>query len=799
MDAGRLAHALDRLANTGRVLYVAAHPDDENTRLLAYLANERHVGAAYLSMTRGGGGQNLIGVEQDELLDVIRTEELLAARRIDGAMQRFTRMRDFGYSKTAAETLQIWGHEEALADVVWVIRTFQPDVVIARFDEQPPNHGHHTASAILAREAFAAAADPTRFPEQLAAGAVPWQATRLVLNVPTWREGPPPADAIALDVGIYDPRLGIGYADLAARSRSQHKSQGFGVAGERGPIIERFVGVSGSAPTSDILEGVELGWQRYGGQAAPLVSALDAARNALERDHPEGAVKDLVAARRALAALPGDPRVREAHTTLDEIIAAAAGVFLRATAARPGAVPASALPVRVEIALRRPVTMTLRRVEFPGLAPIELDAALGLNEKREVSREVPIPADAAVTAPYWLATASEDGRQVVNDPRLRGAAKGPPALTVTVDIGVDGQVLRLTTPVVYAWTDRVHGERLRDVLIVPPATVTPARHAVMLANGNAGVVVLRVRAGADAVRGDVVLRLPAGWRAEPERIPVALARAGDEVSVRVRVTAPAGAGAVEIAPAIEIGGRAWSYREDVIDYPHIPMQVVLQPAALRLVPLSLALPEGRIGYIAGSGDTIADDLADVGATVEVLDDETIRSGDLSGYAALVVGIRAYNTRPLLRSAHERLMRYAEDGGTVVVQYNTTNPREPLDVPIGPLPLTIGRGRITDEGAAMTPVGGAHRVLQTPNAITAADFDGWVQERGLYYAERWDDGYVPVLRAADPGDPPELGGLLVARHGRGRYVYTGLAFFRQLPAGVPGAYRLFANLLAHDPQ
>ena len=244
MNAGRLAHALDRLAGTGRVLYVAAHPDDENTRLLAYLANARHVTAAYLSLTRGGGGQNLIGREQDELLDVLRTQELLAARRLDGATQRFTRMRDFGFSKRADETLAVWGHDEALADVVWVIRTFQPDVVITRFDEQPPNHGHHTASAILAREAFAAAADPKRFRDQLRGGVEPWQATRLVLNLPTWREEPPPADALALDVGGYDPRLGLGYGELAARSRSQHKSQGFGVAGERGVLTERFVPVA---------------------------------------------------------------------------------------------------------------------------------------------------------------------------------------------------------------------------------------------------------------------------------------------------------------------------------------------------------------------------------------------------------------------------------------------------------------------------------------------------------------------------------------------------------------------------
>jgi hypothetical protein len=309
-------------------------------------------------------------------------------------------------------------------------------------------------------------------------------------------------------------------------------------------------------------------------------------------------------------------------------------------------------------------------------------------------------------------------------------------------------------------------------------------------------VALRIRAGADAVHGNVILGLPSGWSAEPARSAVSLARAGDETTVRFTVTPPAeAAGAVIVEPAIDVGGRAWSYREDVIDYPHIPLQVVLQPASLRLVPVALELPQGPIGYIPGSGDTIAEDLASVGLAVELLDDETIRSGDLGRYAAIVVGIRAYNARPLLHSSHERLMRYVEEGGTVVVQYNTTHPREPLDVPIGPFPLTIGRGRITDETAAMTPVDARHAVLQTPNRIGAADFDGWVQERGLYYAETWDDRYQPILQSQDPDEPPLLGGLLVATHGRGRYVYTGLAFFRQLPAGVPGAYRLFVNLLA----
>jgi len=325
--------------------------------------------------------------------------------------------------------------------------------------------------------------------------------------------------------------------------------------------------------------------------------------------------------------------------------------------------------------------------------------------------------------------------------------------------------------------------------------VTPVRGAVLFPNGRSAAVALRVRAARDDLRGDVTLPMPAGWRVAPERVAVTLARAGDETTARFRVTPPANATAVDVSPAIVVAGRTWAFREDVIDYPHIPMQVVLQPATLRLVPLALRLAKGPVGYVAGSGDTIAADLAHVGLAVETLDDETLHGGDLSRYAAIVVGIRAYNTRSALRSAHPRLMRYVEGGGTVVVQYVTNNRLAPLDIPVGPFSLTIGRERVTDETAAMTPLKPDHPVLRTPNVLGVADFDGWVQERGLYYAESWDARYEPLFSAADPGEKPLLGGVLIAPHGRGRYVYTGLAFFRQLPAGVPGAYRLFANLIA----
>jgi len=803
MDAAKLAHALDRLAGTGRVLYVAAHPDDENTRLLAYFANGRHLTAAYLSMTRGGGGQNLIGSEQDELLDSIRTHELLAARALDSAEQRFTRMRDFGYSKTASETLAIWGHDDALADVVLAIRTFQPDVIITRFDERPPNHGHHIASAILAKEAFSAAADAKRFPEQLKGGITPWQATRLLHNIPTWRDvktDPIPPEALSLDVGVYDPRLGLSYGELAARSRSQHKSQGFGVIGERGELIERFTQLAGTPAKNDVMDGVDLDWSRFGAAAEPFASAVREARKNLHRDHPEQSLPALLKAYAALGALPDAPRTRDARSALSEIIATASGLYVRATADRAAVAPGSELPIKLEVVARgrraAGQTAALLRTTFADGTAIAPAAKLEPNQVLTITTPTRVAATAPISVPHWLA--SRTGDTQLNDPRelrIRNEPLGPAPLAATVEVELAGQRVTLTRSIVYSWNDRVHGERVRPVLIMPPATITPAREAVMLPNGHAASVALRVRASEGAVEGQIDLSLPSGWTATPATQAIKLARAGDETVVSFSVKAPTGAAAIEIQPGITVAGARFGFREDVIDYAHLPLQVVLQKSVVHLVPLKLSLPEGLVGYISGPGDTVAADLAHVGVHVEAIDDDALRGTELSKYAAIVLGVRAYNTRGALRGAHERLMRYVERGGTVVVQYNTHSSNAPLDQPVGPYPLQIGRGRVTDETAAVKAHGKPHAVLSHPNRIEASDWAGWVQERGLYFAETYDAHYTPVLELNDPEEPTQLGSLLVAQHGRGRYVYTGLAFFRQLPAGVPGAYRLLVNLIS----
>lgn len=797
--AGELAAGLRRLGVTGSVLYVAAHPDDENTRFLAWLAGERGLRAGYLSITRGDGGQNLIGTEQDELLGLIRTYELLAARRVDGAEQLFTRARDFGYTKSAEEALRIWGHDEVLADVVLAIRRFRPDVIVTRFTTKPPNHGHHTASAILAEEAFAAAADPKRFPEQLSE-VKPWQADRLLNNAATWnlKPGADMSGFLKLDVGGYDPLLGRSWGEISAESRSQHKSQGFGVPAERGQLLEYFTPLAGTRPKADVFEGLDLTWKRWKGTEA-VARAVEEAQKGFDARAPYRSVPALVRVHEALTALPDDNpwkalKLRETEA----LIAGCAGLFLEARAAEATGVPGSQVELTLLALNRSPAALKLVSVTLPGGEAVPVNADLTVQSPFRQPRKLALPDSAPISTPYWLRKPVTGGLFTLEgeDRALTGQPEGPPPLAVTFVYEAGGRRISVARPVVYVWTDPVRGELYRTFEVVPAVTATLEREVLMFPNGAAQPVPVVLAAGRAEASGKVRLELPEGWRSEPAELPFQLAARGDERTVRFKVTPPKGAtGRGRLRAVVETGGRTESWRVRTVTHEHIPPQAVRQPSEAALVPFALATKVKRIGYIPGPGDRVAESLAAVGYEVTLLPEERLAGEKLERFEAIVVGVRAFNANPRLGVHRERLLQYVEGGGRLVVQYNTNSRVGPLTSFVGPYPLEIGRERVTDETAAMTPVTPDEPLLRGPNKLTAADFEGWVQERGLYFASRWDDHYRPVFAMGDAGEEPLKGSLLVTRHGKGAFVYTGLAFFRQLPAGVPGAYRLLANILA----
>jgi len=797
--AGEIAAGLKRLGVTGSVLYVAAHPDDENTRLLAWLVGARGLRAGYLSVTRGDGGQNLIGSEQDALLGLIRTHELLAARSVDGAEQFFTRARDFGYSKSADEALRIWGHDAVLADVVLAIRRFQPDVIITRFTTQPPNHGHHTASALLAAEAFTAAADPTRFPEQLTE-VKPWKADRLLHNVSHWNRRPDEdmSRYLKVDVGGYDALLGRSWGEVAAESRSQHKSQGFGMAAERGPLLEYFSPLAGTRPKADVFEGLDLTWRRWKGGEA-VARAVSAAVKAFDASAPHRSIPALVRVHEALSALPDShPWKAVKLRETEALIAACAGLFLEARAAEPTGTPGGAVRVQAVALNRSPAALQWVGVTLPGEKAEAVGQVLGENAPVRLERTVSLPRTAAVSTPYWLRKPVTGGLYVLDeqDRALTGRPEGPPALEATFEYEVAGRRFRVVRPVRYAWTDPVRGELYRDFEVVPPVTATLAQDVLMFPNGASRTVSVVLAAGTDDVAGTLRLEAPKGWRVEPASVEFKLAARGDERTVQVQVTPPRGATEKgELHVWVDVGDRGWSWKARSVSYAHIPPLTVRQPSVATLVPFSLAMKGRRIGYIPGPGDRVAESLAEVGYEVTLLPEERLAAEKLERFDAILVGVRAFNAHARLAVHRERLLRYVEGGGRLVVQYNTNSRVGPLTSFVGPYPLEIGTGRVTDETAAMTPLTAEEPLLRSPNALTSADFEGWVQERGLYFASSWDARYRPVFSLHDAGEAPLQGALLVARHGKGTFVYTGLAFFRQLPAGVPGAYRLLANILS----
>jgi LmbE family N-acetylglucosaminyl deacetylase len=815
-DAARIALGLRKLGVAGSVLYVAAHPDDENTALLAYLANGAQVRTAYLSLTRGDGGQNLIGSEQGPALGLIRTQELLAARHIDGAEQFFTRARDFGFSKSPQETLRIWGKDEVLADVVAVIRKFRPDVIITRFSPGPAEtHGHHTASAVLALEAFRAAADPKFHPEQLTGGVGPWQARRIFWNRSSFFLKPTDdvSGDVKLDVNGYNPLLGESYGEMAADSRSMHKSQGFGVARNRAPIVEYFHLLDAADPKEKgakkplpaILSGIDVTLKRFAGTGR-LRGLVSKAIAGFDPSAPAKSVPALGAVDAALDGIPDAGWRAEKRREVRDLVLACAGIFVEATAADYRAAPGTSIEVTATAVARSSVPVRLEEVRWPFGAPawtakntLDLPPAGGGAAKAfELESPVLLPADLPPTTPYWLETPPAPGLYHA-DPTFIGLPERDSPVEVTFAFTIGERAFTVTRAVSYKWTDPVMGERYRPVEVTPAVSIAPSTGVLMFAGPAPQTLAVQLVAGVPSASGALRPEAPPGWVVEPASAPFTLGAIGSETRLAFRVHPAAGrptaAGTLRLVA--EVGSARLSKRVVRIEHAHIPIQTYLVDADVRLEPIDLKLGGTKIGYLPGPGDEVPASLRRVGYDVALVDDEALAAGasGLRRFDAVVVGVRAFNTSERLRAAHAVLMAYVEAGGTLVVQYNTNNRLAPLTAPLGPWPFEIGQKRVTDETAAVTFTPPKHPVLTAPNALGAQDFEGWVQERGLYFADKWDGHYETPLVMHDPGEPEQAGSLLWARYGKGAFVYTGLAFFRQLPAGVPGAYRLFANLLA----
>jgi LmbE family N-acetylglucosaminyl deacetylase len=793
MDAAEIRLALKKLNTVGSVLYVAAHPDDENTAFLAWGAKGELVETAYLAITRGDGGQNLIGPESAELLGLLRTEELLAARRIDGARQFFTRAIDFGYSKSPEESLAIWDREKVLSDVVRVIRTFRPDVVVNRFPTTGEGgHGHHTASAILSVEAFEAAGDPNRFPDQIVEGLRPWRPRRLFFNAFRFRADQPrtaPPGSIPVDLGGYNALLGRSYTEIAARARTMHKSQGFGSAERRGTFLNDFVLLKGDRPGRGLFDGIDLTWARVPGSGMAAGLLAEAERTYRE-DDPAASLPVLLKAWRALGALPESPMRDQKLRELLEVIRSCAGIWVEAVASEPEATPGSAVKVSTMILNRSSVPMSLETVDVTD-APPAPGGELKFNEPLRSDVTMRVPPEQPLSNPYWLREPHGKGLYTVADPSLIGMPEAPPAFVARFRVAAGGETLTFSTPVVTRTTDRVRGEVYAAFDVVPPVTATFGESAYAFAGPAPKTVTVALRSFA-AATGTLRLGADGGWKIAPAEIPISFGNRDEERTVTVTVTPPPLPAAATLRAVAVVGGREWSRSLVRVDYPHILRQTVLPPAEAKLLRLDITAVSGEIGYIMGPGDRVPDALRQIGYGVTLLSDDDLESVDLSRFGTIVAGIRAFNTRPRLRTLHAKLMAYVERGGALVVQYDTTAGLVTHE--IGPWPFTISHDRVTVEEAPVTFTDPASPLLRDPNRIGPADFDGWVQERGLYFAGSWDPRYATPLSMNDPGEAPKNGSLLFARYGKGTFVYTGLAFFRQLPAGVPGAYRLFVNLI-----
>ena len=802
LNSSEIFESIQKLNFLGSVLYFAAHPDDENTRLISYFSNKVHARTAYLSLTRGDGGQNLIGPEIRELLGVIRTEELLAARKIDGGEQFFSRANDFGYSKTPKETLAIWNEDEVMRDVIKTIRKFQPDIIINRFDHRTPGstHGHHTTSAMLSVEAFDKAANKDVYPEQLENFST-WQPKRLFFNTSWWFygsqekfEAADKSNFLNYDIGTYYPTRGMSNSEIASLSRSEHKSQGFGNTSERGKSTEYIELIKGDFPENgDIFAGINTTWSRVKG-GKKIGKILAEVEENYNFENPSESLPQLMEAYQLIQELENKHWRVIKTEEITHIITACAGLYLEANTSTQFATKNSAIKINLEATNRSSAKIQLEKISFSNLnEEVLINSTLTNNEPFYKSISAKIPSSINYTNPYWLNAPSSLGMYAVEDESLIGLPETPAPIQAEFVLKIDGENISFTRDLVYKTNDPVDGEVFEPLAIVPEVSVALENSTLIFKDNQPKQVNVKVTAYKNDLNGKLSLDLPENWQVSPKFIEVNLAQKGASQTFTFTLTPPENDDEAFIRPVFQDGEEQFSKEVNVISYDHIPQQTVMLPAKTKVIKLNIQKKGNKIAYIQGAGDVVPESLRAIGYDVELLKPSEITTSKLEDFDAVVVGIRAYNTQDELGFKQQTLFDYVKNGGTMVVQYNKH--RGLITENIAPYPLRLSYDRVTDEFSKVNFLAKDHPVLNTPNKITKKDFEGWVQERGLYFPNQWSEEFTPILGMKDEGEEELKGSLLVANYGKGHYVYTGLSFFREFPAGVSGAYKLFANLLS----
>ncbi|SDX24871.1 N-acetylglucosaminyl deacetylase, LmbE family [Lutibacter oricola] len=800
-SSGEIYEAIQKLNFLGSVLYLAAHPDDENTRLISYFANDVKARTAYLSLTRGDGGQNLIGPEIRELLGVIRTQELLAARRTDGGEQFFTRANDFGYSKHPDETLEIWNEKEVLNDVVAVIRKFKPDIIINRFDHRTPGstHGHHTSSAILSAEAFDLSANNT-YKTHLENDAI-WQPKRLFFNTSWWFYGSEKkfdeadkSKMIGIDIGTFYSQKGLSNSEIASLSRSKHQSQGFGSTGTRGKLKEYLEFLKGDFPKSKTpFSGINTTWSRVEG-GEEIGAILKNVESNYDFKNPSASIKQLVKAYGLILNIKNEHWKAIKSKEIKNIISACAGLYMEATSSSSTVTPGSTSKIKIEAINRSSFSMNLKSVTINPLGlKKDYNARLANNNSQKFSLDVEIPITISSTSPYWLDKKGSLGMYSVANSKLIGKPETPRAVTAEFTVNFNGVLIPFTKEVVYKYNDPVKGEVYKPFEILPEVSASFEEKVYIFSNDDAQKISIKVKSQKKDLKGKLIFCLPNDWKVVPESYSIEIADKGDEQSFDFEVFPPKKQSEGLISPIVEVDGKSYTSELVEIDYNHIPFQSVVMPSEAKVVRLNIDKKGQLIGYIHGAGDLIPTSLRQIGYTVVEINENDITPDKLKNFDAIILGIRAYNTNERSKFYQKHLHNYVENGGTLIAQYNTSHRVKVANV--GPYPIQLSRDRVTDEHSEVKILNPNHELLNFPNKITKGDFNGWVQERGLYFPNKWDDKYETIFGMNDKDETEKTGSLLVTKYGSGNFIYTGLSFFRELPAGVPGAYKLFANMLS----